>query len=259
MEIAERTLTDLEGEMLKLPQVECSVIHRFGPGMYIRELHMPADTLSIGHYQKIEHMNVFLKGRISMIDNGSRTELKAPMIFTAPPGRKMGYVLEDVVWLNIYSTEETDLETLENTYLDKSNVWESNNKLDRMKRGQKFLDTEDYKKLPVALDESENNIVMPFGSYKFLISKSNIDGKGVFASAGIESGEEIGLARINGKMTPLGRYINHSINPNAKMINLNNGVCLVSTTDIVGCKGGFTGEEITINYRNNLKLVGVKK
>ena len=264
------SLTDLEKEMLKLPQVECSVIHRFGPGLYIRELHMPADTLAIGHYQRFEHMNIFLKGRITMLNEDKNVELTAPMIFSAPPGQKMGYVHEDVVWLNVYPTDEKDVETLEKTYLDKNENWKHANKLNRLQRGQRFLDTDDYKKLltEFGIDENtaraqseniEDQIDMPIGNYKFLVSKSGIEGKGVFASGGIVPGEEIGPARINGKRTPLGRYTNHSVSSNAKMIEVGKDIYLVATKNISGCYGGFAGEEITTDYRKNLKLIGVEK
>ena len=266
------SLTDLEKEMLKLPQVECSVIHRFGPGLYIRELHMPADTLAIGHYQKFDHMNIFLKGRILMIDGDIKTELSAPMIFTAPPGRKAGYVIEDVVWLNVYPTEETDVETLENMYLDKSEGWQENKELkDRLKDGQRFADNLDYQKMltqfgfseETARSQSEDEsdqIPMPLGDYKFLVSGSNINGKGVFASSKIESGEIIGAARIEGKRTPLGRYVNHAITPNAKMVKTDiDDIYLLACCEIKGCLGGEVGEEITTDYRLNLKLIGESK
>jgi len=270
LEAKKPSLTDIEKEMLKLPQVECSVIHRFGPGLYIRELHMPADTLAIGHYQRFEHMNIFLKGRITMLNEDKNVELTAPMIFTAPPGQKMGYVHEDIVWLNVYPTDEKDVETLEKTYLDKDENWKHADKLDRLQRGQMFLDTEDYQKLltefgideDTARTQSENledQIDMPIGNYKFLVSKSGIEGKGVFASSGITPGEEIGPARINGKRTPLGRYTNHSISSNAKMIEVGKDIYLVAKKNISGCYGGFAGEEITTDYRKNLKLIGVEK
>jgi hypothetical protein len=269
-ELSKPSLTDLEKEMLKYPQAECSVIHRFGPGLYIRELHMPSNIYAIGHYQKFDHMNIFLKGRITMIEGDKKVELKAPMIFVAPPGRKIGYVKEDVVWLNIYPTDEKNIEILENTYLDKSRVWESSNKLNQMNRGQKHIDQEDYIKLLSEFDIEESvvksqcenkddQIDMPPGSYKFLIAKSNIHKKGVFATATINIGEEIGPARIGDKRTPIGRYVNHSKSPNAKMVAIGKDIYLVATQKIEGCRGGFNGDEITTNYRNNLKLIGVKK
>jgi len=261
----------LEKKMLEFDQVDCPVIHRFGPGIYIREVTIPAGSIAIGHYQKCGHVNVFLKGKITMLnDDGSTIDLEAPMIFNGKPGRKCGYIHEDVVWLNIYSTDETDVEILENTYLDKSQSWKDAYELKNNESIKRLVDVNDYQKL---LDEfgftkeqvksqSENEddqIPMPLGSYKIAVSNSNINGKGVFATAQIEANEIIGPARIDGKRTPIGRYVNHSISPNAKMIDFNGDIYLVALTDINGCKGGYLGEEITTDYRENLKLIGVNK
>jgi hypothetical protein len=263
------SIAELEVKMLKYEQANCPVIHRFGPGLYIREVHLPAGALAIGHHQKYEHMNFFLQGRVTMLnDDGTNSELTAPMIFTARPGRKVGYIHEDVVWLNVYPTTETDVETLESTYLDKSDSWKENKKLQDMIRAGNYLsDNSDYKKLLAdfgftekeARQQSEDEadqIPMPFGDYKILISDSCIEGKGVFASADIETGEVIGPARIEGKRTPIGRYVNHSIQPNAKMINSNGDIYLIAVSEIHGCKGGLPGDEITTDYRNSLKLIG---
>ena len=92
------------------------------------------------------------------------------------------------------------------------------------------------------------------------IGYSDIHGKGVFATAKIEPGEIIGPARIAGKRTPIGRYVNHSADPNAEMIELNiNEIYLRALQSIDGCKGGMLGDEITTNYRANLSLIGVEK
>ena len=118
-----KTLEAVESKMLDINQVECPVVHRFGPGIYIREVTIPADSFAIGHKQNFEHMNVFLKGRVTMLnEDGSTTELKAPMIFVGQPGRKIGYIHEDMVWLNIYATNETDIEKLEAHYFKKASV-----------------------------------------------------------------------------------------------------------------------------------------
>ena len=260
------SLVDLEKEMLKHEQVTCPVVHSFGPGLYIREVNIPKGTVAIGHHQKFEHLNVFLKGRVLMLDeDGSQIELTAPMMFTGPPGRKIGYILEDVVWLNIYPTNETNVETLEKTYLDKSEGWKENKRLqENIKR---IVDIEDYKEAlmefnvteELARAQSENEddqIPMPFGSFKIGVFESTIEGKGVFATAEIKLGETIAPARLSGKRTPVGRYTNHSLQPNAEMRMINNDIYLVAIAKIEGCKGGQLGEEITTNYRQNRKLIG---
>ena len=256
----------LEKECLKHDQADCPVIHRFSPGIYIREVHLSAGVIAVGHYQLTRHLNVFLKGRVTMFnDDGSQTELSAPMIFTGEPGRKKGYIHEDVVWLNVYPTEETNIETLEATYLEKSEVF-----ADSILPVDRAVDREDHesviKESGFSKEEvysqvvnEEDQIVMPDGSYKFLISDSDIHGKGVFATANIEPEEIIGVARIDGKRTPLGRFTNHAKNSNAEMRIIGTDIYLVASDNINGCKGGLNGDEITVNYRHSLniaKLIG---
>jgi len=270
----EITVDDLTKEMLTMEQADCPVIHHFSPGLYIRELHMKAGIFAVGHYQKTEHFNMFLKGKIlTKDDDGNNIEISAPMTYTAKPGKKFGYILEDVVWLNIYATDEMDVETLERIYLDKyeNTTWIEAEKLWYREEKQKRIeDNKSYEQLLIEYgfteeivkkqtEDIEDQIPLLFGEYKVFVSKSAIHGKGIFASANIGIGETIGIARLGDKRTPLGRYTNHSQKPNAKMETRTDGIYLVATTDIKGCIGGFNGEEITTDYKKNLKLIGVNK
>jgi len=259
----------LASSLLELPQVECPIIHHFGPGVYAREATMPAGSLVVGHYHRFEHLNVFLKGHLTMFnENGSTTDMKAPIIFNSPPGQKCAFIHEEAVWMNVYSTDETDVETLEKTYLDKdrSPSW---NKWDDILNNQsnRLPDINDYKNLITSLGFTEeairleveketDQIAMPLGDYKAMVSKSQIEGKGVFATANIKKGEIIGPANIEGKRTPFGRYCNHARYPNAKMVFCGDNINMVAIKSITGCKGGFVGEEITTNYIKNLQLGG---
>jgi hypothetical protein len=54
------------------------------------------------------------------------------MIFTAPPGRKVGYAPEDdVVFWNVFSNpdDERDLAVLEDRFIDKSAAWVEHHRL----------------------------------------------------------------------------------------------------------------------------------
>lgn len=257
----------LEREFLKLPQVNCPVVHRFGPGIYIREVTVPAGSYAIGHAQRFEHMNVFLKGRVTVInDDGSKTELVAPMTFVGKPGRKIGYVHEDMVWQNIYATTETDIATLEATYLDKSDGWQAHHAsipllahdADRSDYADVLEEFGFTEAIARAQSEDESDQTpFPHGAYKVAVMASQIQGDGLFATADIMPFEIIAPARIGGKRTPAGRYTNHSKSPNARMIMRDNGdIDLVCTAmnGIKGCAGGNLGEEITIDYREALRL-----
>lgn len=229
---------------------------------------MPAGIIAVGHKQKREHLNVLLKGRVRLVnDCGEIDELVAPMVFVGKPGKKVGYIMEDMVWQNIYATNETDIQTLESIFIEKDEVWDED-----VRRQKQFVPIEiecarsDYWRVlaeygiphEVARAESENTadmIPFPYGGYKVMVSDSLIDGRGLLATAGIEVGETIAPARIGNKRTPAGRYTNHSPAPNAHFVLRPNGnLDLVSIRGISGCAGGRPGEEITVDYRQALNM-----
>lgn len=107
--------------MKGMPQAECPVTHRFAPGVYLREIFMPADTAVIGKIHKTEHFNVLIRGACLIVhEDGSREELRAPMTFVSKAGvQKVLYILEDMIWQTIHVTPETDLARLEEQLITK--------------------------------------------------------------------------------------------------------------------------------------------
>ncbi|WP_168383462.1 SET domain-containing protein-lysine N-methyltransferase [Acinetobacter indicus] len=261
-------VADLEKEMLGMPQADCPVAHHFGPGIYIREVTLPAGIFAVGHAQKYDHLNIMLTGKVAIVDDGAVRVLEAPMIFTGKPGRKVGYVLETCVWQNVYATEETDIDALEAYYLDKSENWKAYDKeQSEIAHALNQHNRDDYAQVlkefgfdaatarQQAEDESDQ-IDMPT-AFKAVVQvrDSNIEGKGLFLSWHIAAGQIIAPARIEGKRTPAGRYVNHSVNPNCMYVADEKGdIYLMSLRDIEGCKGGDCGEELTVNYRQALTL-----
>lgn len=256
----------LEKLLLALPQTECPVVHHFGPGIYIREVHIPKGTFAIGHAQKLEHLNIVLQGSVLVFGGEAPNLIKAPLIFTGPPGRKVGYVIEDVIWQNIYATNETNIEVLEETYLEKSLTYQEHEDcVTTICCAARSDDREDFKKVleeaNVTVDKvrktSENEtdlIPMPTGYSTVTIRPSYIEGQGVFLSSGVRAGELIGPARLGDKRTPLGRYTNHSKYPNAEFKELANTIYLYALQDIIGCLAGGKGMEVTVDYRASLAL-----
>jgi hypothetical protein len=116
-------LDGIESMMLTAEQVDCPTQHHFGPGIYIRESFMPAGTYVMGHAHKCEHMNVMLKGKMAVIVNGEAKVIEGPCIFIGQPGRKFAYIIEDTIFQNIYATTETDIEKLEDMFVEKSEDW----------------------------------------------------------------------------------------------------------------------------------------
>jgi hypothetical protein len=231
-------------------------------------LTIPADTFVIGHKQKMPQLNIMLAGHIILTnEDGTRTELVAPQVFVGPPGRKIAYAVETVIWQNIYPTTETDVATLEATYLDKSYSWQIAQRDQQMLLS--FSHAEDIADFHLAIaeygldpdtvrrisEDPSDQIPFPVGSYKVMVGPSPIEGKGLFATAAIAEGEMIAPGRLDGMRTPAGRYTNHSKRPNAVAALADNGdIHLFATCDIVGCKGGDLGDEITLDYRQGLSL-----
>jgi hypothetical protein len=125
-EIAARvSLDNVEEMMLSAPQVDISVSHHFGPGIYIRSGFMPAGIYVIGHSHKNPHMNMLSQGKLAIVSDGDARIIEAPYLFASEGGRKLFYVMEDAVLMNIYATTETDIDVIEETFVDKSDAWRS--------------------------------------------------------------------------------------------------------------------------------------
>jgi hypothetical protein len=123
-EIAVTTSLDqIEAMMLAEPQIDCPVQHHFGGGVYIREGAILAGTYSIGHSHKKAHMNMLTKGKIAIASDGDVRVIDAPYLFVSKGGRKLFYVIEDAVLMNIFATNETNIDVIEETFVDKSDAW----------------------------------------------------------------------------------------------------------------------------------------
>jgi len=267
-EISAEKVESLEKRMLEEQQVDCPVTHKFGPGIYIREVFLPAGTYVVGHHHNYDHMNVMLTGRIKFFGSDNQwTELKAPQTFVSAAGRKVAFVHEDTIWQNIYSTDEKDPDKLEKELLSTSMTFEESQKYNGLQLTYNHVeDFEDYYNFltefgithEVLKQESEDQtdqIDFPYGDYRVQVKDSRIEGKGLFATASFEEGDAIAPARIDGMRTPAGRYINHSKKPNAFfVIDEQNNVFAVAGRNIIGYRGGIIGEEITVDYRQAIRL-----
>lgn len=111
----------LEAACLPLKQVDCPLVHRFAPGVYMREILMPAGLFIIGQQHKTEHWNIVLTGRATVLIDGVRHEIAAPAVIKSSPGvRKVLLIHEDMRWLTVHPTEETNVEKLEAALIVKS-------------------------------------------------------------------------------------------------------------------------------------------
>jgi hypothetical protein len=108
------TIDQFEAALAEYPAVDCPVVHRFTPGLYIRQTTIPAGTLVTSAEHKTEHPFVITQGEIEVIsENEGAVVYKAPFHGTTKPAtRRMLRAITDVVWTTFHVTKETDLEKI---------------------------------------------------------------------------------------------------------------------------------------------------
>lgn len=102
----------VHGDSPQLP-----LTHHFAPGMYLREISIPAGSLIVGKIHKDAHLVVLLQGALRLYtEAGGLQEVHAPMVLVSPPGAKRAaFALEDTRWVTCHTnpTDTRDLDQLE--------------------------------------------------------------------------------------------------------------------------------------------------
>ena len=80
------------------------LVHRFCPGIYVREIFIKAGSLLTGKIHREAHPVFLMQGAIRVFtEQGGMRELTAPLCFIAPPGAKRAALaLEDTVWVTVH-------------------------------------------------------------------------------------------------------------------------------------------------------------
>lgn len=102
-----------------------------------------------------------------------------------------------------------------------------------------------------AREQSENTLdladpVLPEG---IRLGDSRIEGRGLFASSAISAGTVVMPARLSGKRTAAGRFVNHSPEPNVGMVAEGGDILMVALRDVAD------GEELVSDYRATRAVV----
>lgn len=121
---AARTVDVLQSELARLPQTVTPLRHTFVPGLYAREIFVPAGTIVITKIHKTEHVYVVSKGSLAVwVDGVGVKRISAPFTGVTKPGtRRVCYTYTDVVWTTFHPTEETDLEKIEEDVIFKRDL-----------------------------------------------------------------------------------------------------------------------------------------
>lgn len=113
-------IDDLEAQMRAAgPTFIPETLHHFAPGLYAREIRIPAGVTVTGKIHKHSNLNIMSAGRLTLWDeDGELVHLEAPYTVVAPAGvRRVVYAHTDVVWTTIHATPETDLAMIEREFV----------------------------------------------------------------------------------------------------------------------------------------------
>ena len=214
------------------------LFHRFGGGTYTREVHLPRGYLVVGKIHTQESMVYVLKGKILVADENETKIVEAPAQFVSKPwAKRVAYVIEDTIWIDIHGTDKTTVEDAENELF--TDTYDETGYL-------QALDDMGYTEEEVRrISENEDDMVNMPAEYSdnVVFDESQIEGTGAFANLFIQKEQVIGVARVDGYRTPLGRYTNHSDIPNAIVEVTDSEILFVADENI------YEGAEITVDYR----------
>jgi hypothetical protein len=246
----------LQNELLKMPQANIVTEHIFTPGKYERKITIPAWTVLTGAEHKTPYRVRLEKGTIAVNTDDGVKVLTAPCEFDASAGmQRAGRVFEDeVVWVDIYDNPDncTDLAVLENRLYVVPNCGLADSRTDVQKAQidyGAFLHqigmTQDEMDAVVHIES--DLMEMPEG-VDVQLRDSPIHGKGLFATRDFEAGEVVCPGRLNGKRTPGGRFINHSVYCNVKPEKVGDDIYAVATRKI------HVNDELLVDYRASMRV-----
>ena len=94
--------------------LDMPIHHYFAPDVYMRQMDAPAGALVVSKMHRTEHLNILLKGTVTLATEHGIKTITAPQVIKSMPGTKrIGYFHTDASWLTIHPTQETDLEKIE--------------------------------------------------------------------------------------------------------------------------------------------------
>jgi hypothetical protein len=112
---------ELERIMLTMPQVEVPTKEYFAPGIYAREITLPAGSVATGYVHKYPQLNILSKGTIQVRTEDGIKTVEAPFTVVSPAGTKrVAYAVTECVWTTILQTNLIDYEEIKKIFVCQS-------------------------------------------------------------------------------------------------------------------------------------------
>jgi hypothetical protein len=114
-------ILELQESMLPLQCGHPEPTHFFAPGMYLRELTIPAGMLVVGKTHKHAHFLMVLKGRAEVVSEFGREIVTAGYIGVSQPGvKRVVLAIEDTQFVTVHANQSDtqDLDIIEAEHIE---------------------------------------------------------------------------------------------------------------------------------------------
>ena len=229
-----------------LDSFEAPLKHYVTGDIYGRRVYVPAGVTVVTKVHDTKHITVALKGTCTVYDhNGKKSIVSSPNVFITEPGTQRAiYCHDDVEWLTVHSTKLTEIEDIESAmFCDNFNEYD-----DRQDYREVLLEYGINEEIARAISENMDDMLNELGSECVYLAKSDLQGIGVFSDVEFQADQVVGIARKADLRTDIGRYTNHSKNPNTEFKICDNVVQSIALKSIA------KGTEITVDYRQAFKI-----
>lgn len=102
-----KQMDELEALMINSDnQIDCPLKHTFTPGLYTRQIFMPAGSLITSQVHRTEHQFMVLKGCLTVFTDNAEQFMEAGHIGITYSGTRRALVIhEDTVWVTCHATD----------------------------------------------------------------------------------------------------------------------------------------------------------
>jgi quercetin dioxygenase-like cupin family protein len=131
-QVSKDQVDELHRQMLSMPQAELQTEHHFSPGMYMRKVFRPANTLIVGKVHKAPHFFLCAAGEIiAWTENGMKHLMPGDVVESQPGTKRVTLAVTDAIGITIHRTDKTDLDELEAELIepDDTALFDASNKL----------------------------------------------------------------------------------------------------------------------------------
>lgn len=110
------SIQTLQNALAPMPQVDTTLTHLFAPGMYVRNLAIPAGTVVVGKMHRHSHPVMLTKGETTILTDNGMERITAPHVWISQPGAKRVLFTHsdcEFVTVHLNTDDVQDLDVLE--------------------------------------------------------------------------------------------------------------------------------------------------